>query len=95
MNVLPIKSAIAWAPVAMSLVALSIVLYHAARFGLVHEADECTAAHLFQMLMAAQLPLVAFFALRWLPERPRETMQVLALQALAGIVAFAAVYCLT
>jgi hypothetical protein len=34
-----------------------MVLGHAAMFGVVHEADEGTAAHVFQLLMAAQVPL--------------------------------------
>ena len=39
------------------------MLGHAAIFGIVHEADEGAAAHIFQLLMATQLPLVAFFAI--------------------------------
>ncbi len=64
-------------------------------FGIVHEADEGTPAHIFQLLMAAQFPLVAFFAIKWLPEVPKEALKVLALQAAAGIVALGSVYFLT
>jgi len=45
--------------------------------------------------MAAQVPLVAFFALKWLPEVPGQTLRVLALQIGAALAAFAAVYWLT
>jgi len=80
---------------AISLAALAIVLGHAAIFGVVHEADEGTAAHIFQLLMVAQVPIVAFFAVKWLPRAPRQTLQVLALQADAALAAFAAVFFLT
>ena len=68
MNPSLIKKPAAYLPVAMSLTALALVLLHAARYGIIHEADEGPTAHLFQMLMTAQLPLVAFFASKWLPE---------------------------
>lgn len=82
-------------PLIMSFVALAIVVGHAAMFGIVHEADEGTPAHIFQLLMAAQFPLIAFFAIKWLPQAPKEALQVLALQAAAGIAALASVYFLT
>ncbi len=82
-------------PLAMSFAALAIVLVHAARFGIVHEADEGTSAHLFQILMAAQVPVVAVFAVKWLPRAPRHTLKVLALQAGAALAAFASVFFLT
>jgi len=71
------------------------VLVHYARFGIVHGADEGTSAHLFQILMAAQVPVVAFFAIKWLPRAPRQALQVLALQAAAALAAFASVFFLT
>ena len=89
------KQPTAWVPVAMSLAALAIVLAHAAKYGVVHEADEGTAAHLWQLLMAAQVPLVAFFAIKWLPQTPKQALQVLALQAGAALASFAAVFFLT
>ena len=85
----------AFLPLAMSFAALALVLGHAARFGIVHEADEGTAAHLFQMLMVAQVPVVVFFAIKWLPHTPRQALQVLALQCAAALAAFVAVYFLT
>lgn len=85
----------AWLPVAMSLAAVALVLGHAAIFGIVHEADEGTAAHLFQILMAAQVPLVAYFGLKNLPRLPGQTLRVLALQLGAVAAAFAAVYFFT
>ena len=92
MNVSLMKQPSAWLPIAMSLAALALVLGYVARFGVVHEADEGAAAHLFQLLMAAQVPVVAYFALKWLPRVPGQALCVLALQAGAALAAFAPVY---
>jgi uncharacterized membrane protein HdeD (DUF308 family) len=90
-----IKQPSAFLPLAMSLVALTLVLGHAVVYGVVHEADEGTAAHIWQILMAAQLPIVAYFLVKWLPKRSRESLQVLALLAGTWLANFAAVYWLT
>ncbi len=95
MNGIPMKQPSAWVPIALSLAALAMVLLHAAAYGIVHEADEGTAAHVFQILMVAQVPIVAFFAVRWLPRAPRQALWVLALQAGAAIAAIASVFFLT
>jgi hypothetical protein len=95
MNVSPLKQPSAYLPLALSLAALTLVLAHAAIFGVVHAADEGTAAHVWQILMAAQLPIVAYFLLKWLPGRPRESLQVLALLAGTWLANFAAVFFLT
>ncbi len=81
-------------PIAMSLFALAIVLFHIAIHGPAREADEGTAAHLWQLLMAGQVPIAAFFAIRWLPQAPRSTLFVLTLQAIAGLAAVAPVFIL-
>ncbi len=82
-------------PPAASLVALALVLAHAAVHGTAHEADEGTAAHLFQILMVAQVPVIVFFAFKWLPRAPLAALKVLALDAGAAGSAFAAVFFLT
>ncbi len=89
-----IKRPSAFVPVAMSLAALAIVLVHIIRSGVAREADEGTAAHLWQLMMAAQIPIIAFFAVRWLPQSPRSALPVLALQAVAALAALAPVYLL-
>jgi len=89
------KQLSALAPIAMSLAGLALVLGHFAMYGVVHEADEGTPAHIFQLLMVAQVPIVLFFAAKWLPRAPRQALEVLALQAVSGIAAFASVYFLT
>src|SRR4051794_19023500 len=71
----------AFVPVAMSLAALAIVVLHIIVSGTAREPDEGTAAHLWQLLMAAQVPIIVFFGIRWLPKSPRCALSVLALQA--------------
>jgi hypothetical protein len=92
MNFSLIKQPSALIPLAMSVAALALVLGHVAIFGVVREADEGTAAHLWQLLMAGQLPIVAYFGLKWLPRAPEQALRVLALQAVAGLGAGAPVY---
>ena len=92
MNFSTLKRPTAWIPLAMSLAALTIVIIHISRFGTAREPDEGTAAHLWQMLMAGQLPIIAFFAIKWLPRNPKATLVALALQALAGLAAAAPVF---
>ena len=75
-----LKRPSAFIPVAMSIAALAVVIGYAAIFGTARQPDEGTAAHLWQLLMAGQLPVVAFFAIRWLPAQPRPALLVLALQ---------------
>ncbi len=95
MDFTTLKKPSAVAPIVMSLAGLALVLVHAARYGIVHEADEGTSAHLFQILMVLQVPVIAFFAIKWLPRTPQPAMLVLALQFIAGVAAFASVFFLT
>ena len=84
----------AFLPLAMSLGALAVIGVAAMSGGLVPQKDEGAAAHLWQLLMAGQLPVLAFFAIRWLPRAPRQTLGVLALQAGAALAAMAPVFLL-
>jgi hypothetical protein len=89
-----LKRPSAFLPVALSLVALSLVLAHVAVAGPGREADEGTAAHLWQLLMALQVPIIAAFAVTWLPRAPRWALLVLAVQVAAGLAAAAPVFIL-
>lgn len=87
-----LKHPSAFLPMAMSLAGLTLVLGHVAIYGVAREADEGTAAHLWQLLMAGQMPVLAFFAVKWLPRAPRPTLYVLGLQAGAALAAMAPVF---
>src|SRR5438105_14927490 len=62
----------AFVPIAMSVGALATVGVHIALFGVAPQADEGTAAHIFQLLIALQVPIVAYFAITSLPHAPRQ-----------------------
>jgi hypothetical protein len=75
-------------PMMMSLAALALVLVHLAlRGGTPEPPDEGTAAHVFQLLLAGQAPIVAFFAIKWLPRLPGETLMMIGMQAAAALLA--------
>lgn len=86
-----LKHPSAFLPVAMSLGALSTVLVFVALHGTARQADEGAAAHIWQLLMAAQIPIVLFFAIKWLPQSPRQAVPILGLQAVAALTAMAPV----
>jgi hypothetical protein len=88
-----VRQPIALVPLAMSLIALAVVLSGVAMLGNgPRPADEGAAAHIFQLLMVGQLPVLLFFAIKWLPRAPKQTIYVLALQAGAALAAVAPVF---
>jgi hypothetical protein len=86
-----LKKPTAFLPAAMSIVALLVVVVALATSG-ARQPDEGAAAHLFQLLMVLQLPIIAFFLVRWLRPAPREARRVFFLQMACAIVATAPVY---
>ena len=89
-----LKHPSAFLPVAMSVGALSTVLAFLALHGPAPQADEGSAAHIWQLLMAAQVPFVLFSAAKWLPHSPRQALPVLALQVAAAGAALVPVFLL-
>jgi len=87
-----IKRPSAFLPIAMSITALLMLGILAATNGLVREADEGFAAHFWQLLIAGQVPILAYFLFRWLPRMPRATVYVVVLQITAALVAMAPVH---
>ncbi len=86
------KRPTAFLPTAMSLAALIMVLVSVARYGAGHPGDEGAVAHLWQLLMAGQVPIIVFFAVKWLPKARTQTLLVLAEQAAAAGASLAAVF---
>ena len=78
-------------PLVMSGVALATVAIHIAFSSDAPTTDEGAAAHVFQIMFAGQAPVVAFFAMKWLPRDPSWALFVMALQAAAALVALAPV----
>jgi hypothetical protein len=87
-----VRSPEALIPMAMSLSALAIVGANIAMYGVVHDADEGAAAHLWQLLMTLQIPILVIFAIRWLPKAPRQALGVIGLQVAAFCASLAPVF---
>ena len=92
MTVSPARQPSAFVPIAMSAAAIGTIVYHIALFGTAPQPDEGTAAHIWQLLMAGQVPIVAFYLAKWLPRTPEAVLRVLALQVGAALAALAPVY---
>jgi uncharacterized membrane protein HdeD (DUF308 family) len=84
----------AFVPIVMSLAALAMVVGVLATVGVARQPDEGAPARVWQLLMAGQLPVIAYFAIKWVPRRPRDALFVLAVQAAAVIAAAAPVFLL-
>ena len=84
----------AFIPIAMSTAALGTILFHIATVGTAPQPDEGAAAHIWQLLMAGQVPVVMFYAVTSLPETPRTALPILALQIGAALAAIAPIYLL-
>jgi hypothetical protein len=92
-----IKRPSAFLPVAMSFIALTVVMGAVTPALIAHtpvfrERDEGPIAHIWQLLMTVQMPIVLFFAIKWLRRAPGQTLRVLALQAGAWLASCAPIY---
>ncbi len=95
MNPLAIfKRPSAFLPIVMSLGAIAAIVLFIALHGTAPQADEGAEAHIWQLLMAGQVPVIIFFAVKWLPQSPRNAVLVLAAQLGAVVAAMAPVYLL-
>ena len=81
-----IRQPSAFVPLLMSLAALCLILMVVAFHGTEPRTDEGTAAHIWQLFMAVQVPIVAFFAARWLPRERKQAVRILLFHA-AGMIA--------
>jgi hypothetical protein len=95
MNLFPLlRRPSAFLPIAMSLGALATVLGFLALHGPAPQADEGAAAHVWQVLMACQVPIVVFFVFKWVPQSTRQAVSILALQVGAALAAMTPVFLL-
>ena len=99
----PFRSLSGWAPILLAAAALALVGGylltgpHAPNVVVengVPREDEGAAAHLWQLLMVAQLLTIAAFAALWLPKAPRPAAVMLGLQGLAFVAAASPVFLL-
>lgn len=78
-------------PLGMSAAAFSLILAVLSTVGVTHPQDEGAPARIFQLLILLQVPIVGFFAWKWLPRCPRPAGWVLLLQAAAAVLAVATI----
>jgi hypothetical protein len=88
----PLKHWSALVPIGMSLAALALVSVYGLIIRPGPQPDEGAAARVYQLLMILQVPVVAYFAIRWLPRSTRPALLVLVLQGAAWLAALAALY---
>lgn len=86
-----IRKPSAWIPLVMSAAALALVLAYVALYGIPHGGDENAAAHLWQLLMAGQLPIIGWFVIRWWADNRRGVTLVAGIQLAAALAAAAPV----
>lgn len=87
-----LKSPSAWLPIAMSAAALLWLTGFIVLGIREPEGDEGTGAHVFQLLMGGQVLVILFFLIKWLPQKPKPTLQILPLQVIAALIPFAVLY---
>jgi len=82
------KQPSAWIPLAMSFVALAMIVVFVAINGFASSGngDEGAPARIFQLIMVAQLPIAGYFTVKWLPKQPKQSLMVLAFQAIAWVI---------
>ena len=92
----PFRSLTGWLPVVLAAAALAplggfwVTGPHPPNMVLDHgiwRQDEGTAAHLWQLLMLAQLAAIALFLVCWVPRAPKSALLMLALQLGAFVAA--------
>jgi hypothetical protein len=86
-----LKHPSALVPLVMSFAAFLLIIAVLSTVGITHQQDEGAPAHIFQLLIALQVPIIAFFALKWLPRNPRPTLLILLLQIGAALLAVATI----
>jgi hypothetical protein len=77
-------------PIGLSLGALLIVFMHIAFYGPAPEPEGGATAHVWQLIMAAQIPALGLFAAKWFRQARQPALQVLKLHGASIVVSVAA-----
>ena len=86
------KKTSAYCPVLMSTAALLLVLTSLLINGTGRSANEGATEHLWQLLVAGQVPFVGYFVFHWLSKAPKSGLGVLGIQSAALLAACAPVF---
>ena len=89
-----LKRPSAFLPICMSLGAILTIAIFLFLHGPAPQPDEGAAAHIWQLLMVCQLPIIALFAVKWIPQSPRQALPILGFQLVAALAAMAPVFLL-
>jgi hypothetical protein len=88
-----LKRPSAWIPIVLSLAVIAAWLISIAASDIPHrEADEGTAAHLFQIWLVLEVLMIGYFGIKWLPQKPKQAVMVLTIQIVAALAACAPVF---
>ena len=88
-----LKKPSAWIPIALTSVMLAMMLlYFAKVIPPEPTGDEGLMAHSFQLWIVLEFIAIIFFAIKWLPQQPREAWKVTALQIALAIIPFVIVW---
>lgn len=86
------KKPSAFLPILMSLIVFGVGFTEGISTGFSRQRDEGTAAHIFQILMPLQLPIIIYFATKYYPQNPKPALLVLVLQIVAALFVLAPVF---
>jgi len=75
-----LKKPSAWIPIVIPLAFFVYIVIVISLYGIVHEEDEGTGAHLFQLWLVLEPLMLGYFALKYFQTAPRQTLVILALQ---------------
>ncbi len=79
----------------MSLTFFAAMLISFGIFGVpARQPDEGTGAHLFQLWLVLEVLMLAFFAIKWLAQAPKQALFILALQVASALLVLAPVFLL-
>ena len=93
MNNSLIKKPSAWIPIVIPLTFFAVMLILFTINGLPSpQKDEGTMAHLFQIWIVLEIPMLSFFAIKWLPQAPKEASIILAIQIISALMVCAPVF---
>jgi hypothetical protein len=87
----PFRHPAAFIPLLMSVAAFAVLAIHLLISGAARESDEGTAAHVFQLLLVGQLPVVAYYVATANRRAPGGLLLVLGMQLMAAGLALAPV----
>ena len=87
-----IKKPSAWIPIVIPLTFFAYLVVCISLFGIVQNADEGIAAHLFQLWLVFEPFLVGFFAVKWLPKARKQALFILLFQIIAALLPISVVF---